>query len=243
MNNIEIGQKINYFTIIDGPIKKKSRKYWKCQCECGTIKEVRDDILKSGTTKSCGCYKNKILAENSKKKAVDITNKRFGKLVPIEPTSERTKDGRVIWKCQCDCGNICYIDTHSLSSNKVKSCGCLRSYGQYVIREILKENNISFIEEYCCKDCLFTDTGYPAIFDFYVNNSYFIEYDGLQHFKFFNSDYTWNNKQNFLKVQKHDLIKNEWCKENNIPLIRIPYTHLSEIELKDLLLESSNFKV
>jgi hypothetical protein len=34
------------------------------------------------------------------------------------------------------------------------------------------------------------------------------------------------------------MFKNQWCKENNIPLIRIPYTHFEDICLEDLLLES-----
>lgn len=71
-------------------------------------------------------------------------------------------------------------------------------------------------------------------FDFFINNQYLIEYDGEQHFKednFFNYDYTHN----------HDLIKSNWCKENNIPLIRIPYTHYNSLNLNDLLLETSEF--
>ena len=35
--------------------------------------------------------------------------------------------------------------------------------------------------------------------------------------------------------------KNNWCKENNIPIIRIPYTYQEKITIEDLLLESSNF--
>lgn len=35
--------------------KSKKRKYYVCQCECGNIISVRDDSLKSGNTKSCGC--------------------------------------------------------------------------------------------------------------------------------------------------------------------------------------------
>ncbi len=30
---------------------------WCCRCECGTIKIVQRSALKSGGTKSCGCYK------------------------------------------------------------------------------------------------------------------------------------------------------------------------------------------
>lgn len=37
------------------------------------------------------------------------------------------------------------------------------------------------------------------------------------------------------------MLKNEYCFKNNIPIIRIPYTHYSELELKDLLLETSQF--
>ena len=34
-----------------------------------------------------------------------------------------------------------------------------------------------------------------------------------------------------------------WCKDNNIPLIRIPYTHYKELKIEDLLLETSKFKI
>ena len=54
----------------------------------------------------------------------DITNKRFGKLVVLEATPER-KDNSVVWKCQCDCGNIAFVNTHQLRRG-TKSCGCLQ---------------------------------------------------------------------------------------------------------------------
>ena len=54
---------------------------------------------------------------------------------------------------------------------------------------------------------------------------------------------TWNNKENFLKTQERDVLKNQWCKDNNIPLIRIPYWHLKDLCLEDLLLETSKFIV
>jgi hypothetical protein len=42
-------------------------------------------------------------------------------------------------------------------------------------------------------------------------------------------------------AQKHDAIKTQWCKDNNIPLIRIPYTEYNKLCLEDLLLETSKF--
>lgn len=36
---------------------------WLCQCACGATKTVRGSSLKSGTTKSCGCYKRECAVE------------------------------------------------------------------------------------------------------------------------------------------------------------------------------------
>lgn len=38
------------------------------------------------------------------------------------------------------------------------------------------------------------------------------------------------------QIKEYDNIKNEWCKKNNIPLIRIPYYKINTLNLKDLLL-------
>lgn len=58
----------------------------------------------------------------------------------------------------------------------------------------------------------------------------FIEYDGVLHFDQ-DSSHGWNNEENWLRTQANDKIKNQWCEENNIPLIRIPYTDFDEIDI------------
>lgn len=239
-----IGQTFGYLTVLDGPIKKGKDNFWKCQCKCGAIREVRNWNLKSGNTKSCGCYKKSVLIkENKKRQTVDLTNKRFGKLIALEPTDKRTNDGRVIWKCKCDCGNIIEADTHALQEGRKTSCGCLKSKGEYYIELLLKENNIQYVKQYSFPDCKFPKSNYLAKFDFYINNSYLIEYDGEQHFYYTTNTNTWNTKENYLKVQTHDEYKNNWCKVHNIPLIRIPYTHLKDLSINDLKLETSNFVI
>jgi hypothetical protein len=50
-------------------------------------------------------------------------------------------------------------------------------------------------------------------------------------------------EEKFKYTQEHDSFKNQWCKDNNIPLIRIPYTHLKDLCLEDLLLETSKYIV
>ena len=54
-----IGQKFNYLTVIDGPFCEGKYKKWLCQCDCGNIKKVQGNNLKSGMTKSCGCLHKK----------------------------------------------------------------------------------------------------------------------------------------------------------------------------------------
>ena len=110
-----IGQKFNYLEVIDGPIVKNKKTYWKCRCDCGKEKEIRSDGLKSGSTKSCGCYKNSVLIQsNIQRQTLDLTNQNFGKLTALYATEKRSSDGRVIWKCRCSCGNYIDVDTHSL---------------------------------------------------------------------------------------------------------------------------------
>ena len=116
-----IGQKFNRWTVIGTapPRYKNHTAFWLCQCECGTIREVKQQDLKSGHSKSCGCYKKDFWSK-------DITNQKFSRLTAISKTNKTTKDHYIIWLCQCDCGNYCEVDLHSLIRGNTQSCGCLR---------------------------------------------------------------------------------------------------------------------
>ncbi|WP_157129869.1 AP2 domain-containing protein [Burkholderia pseudomallei] len=58
------GQKFGRLTAIAFDSEKTTRKaYWVCKCDCGTVKSVRSDLLKRGTTVSCGCFS----VENAKR--------------------------------------------------------------------------------------------------------------------------------------------------------------------------------
>lgn len=57
----------------------------------------------------------------------DLVGQRFGRLEVIK-LSKKEKRGeryRYYWECLCDCENICYVRTDSLTSGNVRSCGCL----------------------------------------------------------------------------------------------------------------------
>lgn len=52
---------------------KDKKSFWKCKCSCGNTIIVRADSLKSGHTKSCGCYQSD-LAKSGKNKSHCLSN-------------------------------------------------------------------------------------------------------------------------------------------------------------------------
>ena len=56
-------------------------------------------------------------------KIIDLIGQGFGKLTVLEKLG--TKNGRVVWKCKCDCGNYTEVTTALLRNGSVSSCGCL----------------------------------------------------------------------------------------------------------------------
>lgn len=55
------GEKFGKWTVLGvsgiQPIKGGTKKFWKCQCECGNISEVVTSKLTTGASKSCGCLR------------------------------------------------------------------------------------------------------------------------------------------------------------------------------------------
>lgn len=55
---------------------------------------------------------------------IDLTNKRFGRLLVLKRVP-RNKRG-AYWKCRCDCGNEIITKSRSLITGQTRSCGCLQ---------------------------------------------------------------------------------------------------------------------
>lgn len=238
-----IGQKFNHLTVIEkGPAYVSptghTNSQWYCECDCPQHTKilVRRNNLLSGNTKSCGCQNTKSRQKNIKKAAekskLDLAQKRFGYVVALEPTNERINNS-VAWKCKCDCGHEFLAAANQINAGRIISCGCtVASKGNLFIAQILLDNDIYFEKEKTFETCRFPDTNEKARFDFYVDNKFLVEFDGIQHFQ--ERDITFFRDS--LQVrQEHDRYKNEWCKENNIVLKRIPYTKLGKITLEDIM--------
>ena len=233
-----IGKRFGRLTVLERDLNKPKGKgypsYWICQCDCGNKCSIDYSSLQNGHTQSCGCLRKELLSQKNIK---DITNQRFGMVVAKERLNMKSHQSW-IWRCECDCGNKNYLcSTENLLSGKIISCGCSKkSRGEFRIEEILKFNNISYIREFSFKDL--KDISYLR-FDFaLINNDKIIrliEFDGEQHFHN-RKNSLWNkNGTEFAILQKHDKMKNDYCKEHNIPLVRIPYTEVNNITLEILL--------
>lgn len=180
----------------------------------------------NGKTRSCGCERIKQAIITGKGHVIDITGQRFGKLIVLEQADMRSIDNRILWKCQCDCGNIHYAAATDLKRGKVKSCGCLISSGEEKISRILTDMNINFATQKIFKDCINPKTRRQLRFDFYLPKyNCCIEYDGIHHYKDIPIF-----KDSVDDVNYRDSIKTEYCKNNNILLIRISYFDFDKID-------------
>lgn len=70
-------------------------------------------------------------------KIIDLTNKRFGRLIVLyKDSNKKTKTG-CYWVCKCDCGNIKSIRSDHLRKGHILSCGC---YNKELLSELRTEN-------------------------------------------------------------------------------------------------------
>jgi len=104
---------------------KKKFQQWKFRCDCGNEKIIPVNPVKSGSTKSCGCLNLDNITKMGKDSAHDLTGKRYGRLVALEPTDLRNADNRIVWNVQCDCGNVVQVSVKLLQMGGKLSCGCL----------------------------------------------------------------------------------------------------------------------
>lgn len=86
----------------------KSRcKVWKCQCDCGNITYVSIGNLKSGSTTSCGCYREELKQSHFK----NLTGLKFNKLTVIELGEPyiKIRNKKMVGMKQEERGIVCVI--------------------------------------------------------------------------------------------------------------------------------------
>lgn len=107
---------------------------------------------------------------------------------------------------------------------------CTSSKGEIRVKHFLDDNKIKYIAQKTFDDCVYKE---KLRFDFYLPDyNVLVEYDGEQHFRpvdFASRGMAWANKI-FEYNQIKDKIKNDYCKNNNIKLVRIPYWDFNNID-------------
>lgn len=209
-----------------------------CKCECGKEIIVKSANLRNGNTKSCGCLHSELLAKRNAENSSVKVGQKYGKLTIIKDLGmrpQKTRNKMERWSlCQCDCGSEpIEVKNNMLQNGWKKSCGCLQSQGEFIIEKILKENNIFYLKEYTFEDLKVKQ---KLRFDFAIFKNdtleYLIEFDGRQHFT--GPEASWKNAKTLEEIQQYDNLKNQYCKDKNITLKRIPYTDLNEITFEKI---------
>ena len=117
-----------------------------------------------------------------------------------------------------------WIKPHNLKNNR--ECPiCSESKGEKAIRLYLENNEIKFKQEYKFENCKYKN---QLPFDFYIPEyNLCIEFDGEQHYKAF--EY-FGGEKSFRLTKIRDKIKNKYCSDNKINLLRIPYYKIDNVE-------------
>lgn len=210
-------------------IHPKMGVYWLCKCSCKdhNLIEVTTSELKSGGVSSCGCLRKEASRQQAIQMGIqnriDLTGQKVGTWTALNRTDKKSY-GAFLWDCVCEQGHHSLIST----SNWGKILFCTQcknphySKGEYIIQTFLESKQIIFYKEYTFKDC---KDKRPLRFDFYLPDyNCCIEYDGEQHF-----NDTGYGRDTLTIRQKHDKIKNKYCQDNHIKLVRFNYLEIGSM--------------
>ncbi|MHB9925527.1 hypothetical protein [Clostridium botulinum] len=231
MKSIKNKQKLSYEEVYKTFEKEKyilvskdyinARSKLSIQCQHQHIFEMTLNDFKSGN-RCPECRKenmSNLFRKKQEEAILEIESKGFEFMSWVDGHYKNT-NSKAILKCnkghkfKAEYDNIVFGDT---------GCPyCTESKGEKRIKEYLSINKIKFNTQYRFKNC---KNKRPLPFDFYIPKyNICIEYDGEFHYKK-------TTLGNDLKIQKsHDKIKNNYCKNNNIKLLRIPYWEFDNIE-------------
>lgn len=207
---------------------------------CGNISEITPDSLLNNTHKYCMyCIKYENLGRRPTETRNFATNypnflKNWDYYKNLKSPFDYTPNsGKVVWWI-CDNGHSFEKSIRVVTNGRLVCpyCPSLNSLGETKIKEILNENKIEFNPENIFDDC-FRSKYSKLRFDFYLHKyNMAIEYDGIQHFEpvdFYHKGIEFAKRQ-FEDLKIRDKMKNDYCFDNNINLVRIPYWDFDRIE-------------
>jgi hypothetical protein len=119
---------------------RQNQPAWKCLCDCGNTPVVSGKSLKSGATKSCGCYRKEMQVIHRLK---DITGKRYGHLVIVKCLGKHRNNAQYLWLAQCDCGNTRILTREALEYDPENAnCGCITAVRKRIFYDSVIKNEL-----------------------------------------------------------------------------------------------------
>lgn len=113
---IQIGERFGKLEVLSEIDDSRACKVFLCRCECG--KEVNVSGRRLQEKSDCGCSKYEKIEE-------DWIGKKINRLTVL---SYFTRDWKLYFICQCECGSEPFETTASnIKRGMAKSCGCNRS--------------------------------------------------------------------------------------------------------------------
>lgn len=205
--------------------KKVSSSMW-YTCECKKCGRIATHTLISFLKNSCRCEGKGIHWTEEELKEY-LKNEYQNEYVLLSPF--KTVNDKSLFKHSC--GFTWSTTPAHLLYNKTGCPKCCRKESKNckLIENQLKQLSIDFEREKFLNDSL-------QRFDFYFEKDgikYAIEYNGEQHYKY-NPFFHGHDISVFEKYQERDKRKQNYCQQNNIKLIIIPYTFTKE-EIKNYI--------
>lgn len=141
---------------------------------------------------------------------------------------------KVWWKCK-NCGNEWLAEIKSRNLDNRGCPKCVESKGESEISNVLDTNNIKYFKQFTFDDLIHNKRKLRFDFAIFHNNDLIAlcEYDGEQHYKpvdFAVKGDKWAIEQ-FNKNKIRDNMKDNYCRDNDIKLLRIPYWDYDNIEI------------
>lgn len=139
--------------------------------------------------------------------------------------------------CRCECGNTFTTSIFSFMNGKTRCDYCTNKTSRLEIltKKWLEDNNIKHIKQYRFNGC---KNVISLPFDFYIpSKNTLIEVDGEGHYQvaYFNNCSYDKALESYHRIKHTDSIKNKYCKDKNITLIRIPYWEYKDDTYKNTL--------
>lgn len=205
------------YKLIDSKYNKDSKLEMLLQCSNGHVYEVgAESFLLGHRCRECRKQKHENIF-------CGLLEKEGYKLIG------EYKDSLTYVKVRCPNDHLYNsIPNSFLHGARCPYCTNGNSRGERIIKEYLLRNNYEFIPQDRFDEC---KNKYPLPFDFGVYDDdkliCLIEFEGEQHYRpieYFGGD------KGFKDTKRNDDIKRKYCKDNNIPLIEIPYWEIDNIE-------------